>query len=148
MTGNWLTLESITNALTVNLGSGPGDEVTDGTNTLNWENDVIDMLTVSGEGNDTVTGNSAANFLQILDGDSDTGDPGGDDMVSGEGGNDRIRSLDEGGNDTVDGGEGDDTIDVKDGFGGDSVDCGEGNDTVSYDEGLDPNPERCETLNS
>jgi hypothetical protein len=38
----------------------------------------------------------AANFLQILDGDSDTGDPDGDDMVSGEGGNDRIRSLDEG----------------------------------------------------
>jgi serralysin len=109
--------------LTIRLTPGAGPEVkTKGaTNTVNWEGHVIDEI-LSGNGDDTITGDALANNL--------------------DGGY---------GKDTIFGAGGDDHINVADGSGGDSVDCGEDliggadNDTVFFDAG--DTVSYCETQN-
>ena len=95
----------VTYDLIVDLRSGAGPEArnTSGTNTINWGGNVIDVV-ASGDGDDRITGNAAANALH---------------------GN--------GGADTISGGDGDDEIWVIDSFTGDTVHCGAGEDTVVYD---------------
>ena len=48
--------------VTFRLEAGIGDEVTDGTNKINWTGNLIENVT-AGSGNDTLIGNSGANFL-------------------------------------------------------------------------------------
>jgi Ca2+-binding RTX toxin-like protein len=95
--------------ITLESDSGPRPEVSKGTNTINWDGNVIDNVNVSlGSSNDTITGNSRANFIATNAG-------GGNDNISGGGGNDFINVRDRAPNDTVD--------------------CGAGNDRVSFDVG-------------
>src|SRR5262249_30574192 len=47
-------LSAITNNLTINLTSSSGNEVTDGTNTINWSSSVIENV-FSGSGSDTMS---------------------------------------------------------------------------------------------
>jgi len=97
--------------VTFNLTSSDSDEVTDGTDTINWSWDVIETVK-AGTGNDIINGNSFANLL------------------SGNAGND---SLNGGfGNDTLDGGAGNDLYTFINGFGIDSVSDSGGNDTFLY----------------
>jgi Ca2+-binding RTX toxin-like protein len=100
--------------LVVDLVSGTGPEAKDesGTNTINWEGNVIETV-VSGNGDDHITGNAA------------------DNVINGNGGNDTI--LGKAGDDTTIGGDGDDEIDVDDQSFDDNVYCGAGEDTVYYD---------------
>jgi Ca2+-binding RTX toxin-like protein len=103
--------ENFSCTITTNLNSGLLPEVTnsDNTSTVNWKGDVISIV-IGSTGNDTVTGNDAANDIfdgEELDTDADT--------ISGAGAND--------------------LLDVRDGAGDDEVACGEGNDTVYFDEG-------------
>lgn len=76
----------------------------DGTNTLNWEGDIVDQVIDLSAGDDHIRGNGHANLLAGFDGDNSVRARGGDDM-----------------------------IDVGDGSGGDIVNCGEGEDTVIRD---------------
>jgi Ca2+-binding RTX toxin-like protein len=94
-----------TDAVIVDLVSGPGPEARDasGANTISWDGSVIDTVS-GGDGDDQITGNAVAN--RIVGGD---------------------------GADTINGAEGDDSIYVTDGSVGDTVHCGAGEDTVSYD---------------
>ncbi len=87
-----------TNALTINLTSGTGHEVTDGTNTINWAGDIIEVAEGSFN-SDMIYGNSGANTLRGQDGNdtiyagqgNDSIDAGsGDDFISGEEGNDTV----------------------------------------------------------
>lgn len=71
-----------------------------------------------GLGNDTLTGNDAANHLNGSD---------GDDVVSGGGGNDLLEGWH--GNDTLTGGDGNDNLNGQDG--NDILSGGAGNDTIS-----------------
>jgi Ca2+-binding RTX toxin-like protein len=111
-TGNRVYLLTTTTgnmAITLESDSGPLPEVRNGTNTINWDGNVIDNVNVSlGSSNDTITGNSRANFIATYAG---------------------------GGNDNISGGGGDDSINVGDRAGNDTVDCGDGNDKVSFDAG-------------
>jgi Ca2+-binding RTX toxin-like protein len=84
-------------------GSGPEAKDASGTNTLNWDGNVVDTV-YGGAGNDNITGDASANAL-----------------FAGTGA------------DTVFGGEGDVYISVVDKFTGDTVHCGAGEDTVGYD---------------
>lgn len=93
---NQLNLSSVTSALTINLNSGAGNEVTDGTNTINWTGNLFTYV-YSGSGNDTITGDSDVNAL--LGG-------GGNDIISAGDGNDVLNG--EVGNDTLNGGNGND----------------------------------------
>ncbi|WP_299593059.1 M10 family metallopeptidase C-terminal domain-containing protein, partial [uncultured Tateyamaria sp.] len=88
---------------------------------------------ILGSGNDTVTGNTAANNIITSDGnDVVTGDRGNDTIIGGEG-ND---SLNGGGDaDSVSGGNGDDTI--LGGSGYDTLRGGAGNDTINGGDGRD-----------
>ncbi len=96
-------------AITLESDSGPLPEVRNGTNTINWDGNVIDNVNVSlGSSNDTITGNSRANSITTYAG---------------------------GGNDNISSGGGDDSINVRDRAGNDTVDCGDGNDKVSFDAG-------------
>lgn len=99
----------------VNLASdsGPAPEVRSKSDnsTVNWDGDVIDAVRDS-PGDDTISGNSAANYI-----------------YAGYAGTSRPYS----GDDTVSAGDGDDVIYVTDDSGGDTVECGEGNDTVYRD---------------
>ena len=85
-TGHTVQFNLVTNNLTVNLTSGPGPEVKNATtgSTLNWEDNLIDIV-VSGKGDDTVIGRAVAD--KIVDpGGSDDQDTifagGGDDFIS------------------------------------------------------------------
>jgi Ca2+-binding RTX toxin-like protein len=104
----------VMNNLVVDLAPGPGPEAKDagGTNTVNWEGDVIYNV-YGGYGDDNITGNAADNVIN--------GNVGDDAIVGGEG------------DDTIDGYWGDDVIDVDDQSFGDNVHCGPGQDTVYYD---------------
>ena len=115
--------------LTINLLSdtaSPEVMNTAGTSTINWPNNIIFFVRTDNDGNDTITGNSAANIINTWPG-------GGSDSVSARGG--------------------DDYIDVRDGVGNDTVDCGEDisafdwdNDEVHYDTGdVLVTPSHCET---
>ncbi len=97
-------------SVTINLVSGAGNEVTDGTNTINWAGDVIENFIASGSGSLIVDGSSAANSLTTHS---------GNDVIRGQGGNDTITAAT--GNDTLDGGTGDDTYSFANGWGNDSI---------------------------
>ena len=102
-----MRFDFMSSALTINLTSNPLEpEVKNaaGTGTINWSNSVISTVSSLATGDDTITGNAAANSI-----------------------------LSANGFDIVYGGEGDDFIDVDDGAGADWVDCGPGNDTVAYE---------------
>ena len=111
-TGNrvyFLTTTTGQMVITLESDSGPLPEVSNGTNTINWDGNVIDNVNVSlGSSNDTIKGNSRANFITTNFG---------------------------GGNDKISGGGGNDSINVRDRALGDTVDCGAGNDTVTFDAG-------------
>ena len=94
--------------LIVDLRSGAGTEAKNesGTNTIDWEGNVVDSV-YSGAGDDRITGNALANVI--------SGNRGAD---------------------TIFGGEGDDDIHVYDGYTTDAVYCGPGEDTVSFDVGI------------
>jgi Ca2+-binding RTX toxin-like protein len=109
---------------TLNSDSGPVPEVTnsENTSTVNWSGSVISIV-IGSTGNDTITGNDAAN-----------------DIFDGEG-----RETDR---DTISGAGGDDLIDVQDGAADDKVECGEGNDTVYFDQEIElVVPDECEEKN-
>lgn len=137
-------------AITVNLSTGSASGTEIGTDTLISIEDVI-----GGEGSDTITGSTAANYIfgglgddTITGGDGDdvlTGAEGADsldgeagsDSLSGKEGADTLNGgsgqdvLEGGaGNDTLSGGDDDDVLDG--GAGSDSLDGGGGSDTASY----------------
>jgi Ca2+-binding RTX toxin-like protein len=93
------------NSLIVDLKPGTGPEAKDesGTNTLNWEGNVIDTI-AGGDGDDRFAGNASANVFFA--------GPGAD---------------------TIHGGGGRDQVYVHDGSTADTVHCGPGEDTVYYD---------------
>jgi Ca2+-binding RTX toxin-like protein len=97
-----LDLSGTTTNLTVNLVSGAGDEVTDGTNTVNWSSDAIENL-MGGSGNDSITGNSSANRL--------TGGSGNDTLTGGAG-NDTYILANSWGIDSINDSAGTDTVDL------------------------------------
>lgn len=109
--------------LVVNLNSDSGSlpEVTNesGTDTINWDGNVISNVFGNTQGDDTLTGNDTANFIRTRHG-----------------------------NDTISSGGGDDEIDVADVSGGDSVECGDGNDTVYYDPPRPANDDPGDTVSS
>jgi hypothetical protein len=57
--------------VTINLASGTGPEVTDGTNSFNWSGNVIEDAFL-GPGNDQVSQNSSSNVMADFAGGSDT----------------------------------------------------------------------------
>lgn len=106
----------VTDSLTINLTAGPGPQVKNatGTNTIDWEGNVISGV-ISGQGSDHITGNLQANVIY-----DNYASPADFDSISTGGGND--------------------VINVDDGPSGDTVNCGESlvflptdNDTVYYD---------------
>lgn len=110
----------VTEDLVVKLVSGDGPEVkaAGGTGTVEWEGNAINQVS-GGSGDDRITGNLAANFVNAGSGA-----------------------------DTVFGGGGDDYIRVNDSSTGDVVDCGEDvfgsdRDTVYFDTG-DQIADNCE----
>jgi len=105
----------VTDDLIIDLVSGTGPEAKDksGTNTINWDGNVIDTVH-SGDGDDRITGNASANLI--------LGNSGTDTIFGGKG------------DDRIYGENGDDKIYVNDGSSGDIVHCGAGEDTVKYDE--------------
>lgn len=107
-----VNMAAVTANLTINLTAGAGDEITDGTNTVNWTGNIIERAT-GGSGNDSITGNSAIN---VLNGSA------GDDTLSGLGGDD-----------TLYGGTGNDSLDGGDGFDVYLFESGWNNDTITAD---------------
>jgi Ca2+-binding RTX toxin-like protein len=94
---------------------------------------VEDVL--SGDGGDTVTGNSDANRI---------GAGSGADVIGGRGGNDTL--IARGGADTVNGGAGDDNLDLDEDGEADTATCGDGTDTVTADA-IDHVAADCEIVN-
>jgi Ca2+-binding RTX toxin-like protein len=111
----------VTADVIVDLRSGAGPEAEDksGTNTINWDGNVVDTV-IGGTGDDHIMGNASANLI--------TGSRG-DDTIFGGRGNDEIRVLDDSSGDTVHCGAGEDTVlyDITDLVGvlRDSVDLGD-----------------------
>lgn len=97
--------------VTFNLAAGAGNEVTDGTSTINWSGDIVENVK-AGSGNDSITGNSLANSL--------IGGTGNDTLNGGAG------------NDTLDGGAGDDVYQFALGYGTDTVTDVSGTDTLDF----------------
>jgi Ca2+-binding RTX toxin-like protein len=118
--------EDFAGAITTNMrsDSGPLPEVAyaEGGSTVDWKGDVVAVV-VGSTGDDTVTGNGAANLIfdgEGLDTDRDT--------ISAAGGND--------------------LIDVQDEAADDKVECGGGHDTVYFDQELElVFPDECEEKN-
>lgn len=115
---DWLDGAALTSRVRIDLGSGRA--LIDGVDAtvLGVEH------AVSGDGDDRLLGNGAANRLHGMRGDDTVTGRGGDDNVNGEAGNDILRGVD--GNDTLRGGDGIDTL-----LGGNNNDllvCGRGND--------------------
>ncbi|MCP1470897.1 serralysin [Sphingobium sp. OAS761] len=79
-----------------------------------------------GSGNDSITGNSAANVIHGNGGNDSIDGSSGDDTLYGEAGNDYLMGGD--GNDTLYGGDGDDVIDGS--YGTDVIYGGNGNDVI------------------
>ena len=107
--GHMVDFRLVTDGLTINMTSGTGPEVKNAseTNTVNWDNDLIDAV-FDGQGNDTIFGRDVGDNIQAL----------------------------AGGIDVVGAGGGDDLVFAKDGVGGDMIDCGAGtNDVVIRDAG-------------
>ncbi len=107
--------ESFAGTIETNLISSSAAEVTNpsGTSTVNWDGNVITFVSGS-SGDDTVTGNDAANEIY---------DDAGPDYGTGPD------------TDAITAGGGNDFIVVQDGDTDDVVDCGEGSDTVYFDAG-------------
>ncbi len=143
-----LDLTSLTANLTVNLTSTAGDEVTDGTNTINWSSHVIENF-YSGSGADTITGSAYINIIHAGEGNDSVNAIHSDDEIKGEEGNDTLRG--DLGDDTLYGGSGDDSLlgesnddliyggDDEEGIGdgNDILNGGSGNDTLYGGEGQD-----------
>jgi len=114
-------------------------------NLVIFDTTVIENL-VAWSGNDTITGNAAANVIEGGEGDDNVAGgsnadslsgglgrdilngEGGDDTLDGGSGNDRL--FGSSGNDTLRGGEGDDVLNG--GSGADVIDGGAGTDQASY----------------
>jgi len=113
----------VTEELVITLNAGEGPEVTDtsGTNTINWEGNVIYQV-IGAEGDDQITGNALSNLL--------TGGPAGTDTIFGRAGNGEIDVLD---------GSPDDTVDCGENFVGDTD-----SDFVLYHPGDDIDLTNCE----
>jgi Ca2+-binding RTX toxin-like protein len=105
--------ENLTGPVTTNLNSdsGPTPEVTNAqsASTVNWEGNVITFVFGS-SGDDTVTGNDAANEIYDDAGPAFYGTPPDTDAISAGGGNDFIVVQDGDSDDTVNCGAGDDTV--------------------------------------
>jgi len=107
-TGHRVRFDGVTEGLIIDLSSRAEHEVRlrNGTltNTLDWDNDLIDVVTNDGKGNDIIIGRLVADNIQPS--------AGGKDSINARSGDDFIYTLD----DTVD-----------------SIECGEGNDEVRKD---------------
>ena len=106
-TAHWVRFDFVTANLTIDLNSGPGPEVKNApkTNTLNWEDDLIDGV-IDGGGDDTITGREVGDNIQTFGGSDDT------DTVFGGGGADFLYTGDNDGDDVIDCGEGDGVTDT------------------------------------
>jgi Ca2+-binding RTX toxin-like protein len=107
--GQQIRFDDVTLDLVVNMNSGAGHEVTalEGTATLDWENDLIDIVLL-GDGDDSVTGRPIADNIQLFGG----------------------------GEDVIQSGAGDDFVYMLDGEPNDAVSCGPGtNDQARVDPG-------------
>jgi len=106
-TAHWVRFDFVTYDLIIDLNSRAEPEVRPRngtlTNTLDWENDLIDGA-FDGEGDDVIIGRLVADNFQLFN--------GGADSVNARGGDDFIYAAD----DTVD-----------------EIECGEGNDQVRKD---------------
>lgn len=118
---DWLIFQ-LTVPLTIDLVPSPDrDEVSSGTNTINFASKVVIEWVQGGSVNDTIKGNSANNYLSGA---------GGHDTLSGRGGNDRLVGdivvFGNVGNDILKGGPGRDKLDGGPGhdnlYGGDDED--------------------------
>lgn len=101
--GNTDTVDfsAITSAIVANLNSGTGNEVSDGTNTVNWASSVIENI-ITGSGNDGIDGNSSANSIQSGAGaDTMDGFAGNDTLNGGDGNDVYVFSITGWGNDTI-----------------------------------------------
>ncbi len=109
-TGNYAHFDFVRGDLTINLNSKAGPEAKNAsrTSTLNWDNNLIDVV-VDGEGNDTIIGRNVRDGLQASNGGVDT--------INANGGDDFVYARDSSGAE-VD---------------GDQIDCGNGNDMVAMD---------------
>jgi Ca2+-binding RTX toxin-like protein/subtilisin-like proprotein convertase family protein len=105
-----VNLATVTSNLNVNLGAGAGNEVSDGTSTINWS-DTIENIT-TGSGIDTINGTS------------------GDNSITSGAGSDAIWAA--GGNDTTDGGDGNDRYVYTGAWGSDSILDSFGTDTLDF----------------
>jgi len=113
-------LSSVTSDLNVIMWSTNDPEVTDGTNTVNWDSPIFNIRT--GSGNDSINGDGASNSVSSGSGDDTIYGWDGDDTLNGETGND---SLDGGnganiyifnndwGNDTINSSSSSDYVDLR-----------------------------------
>ncbi|QJQ09910.1 heme peroxidase [Pseudomonas putida] len=93
----------------------------------------VELLTFTGAGNFTGTGNGLANTLNGAAGNDTLNGDGGNDILNGNAGNDTLNG--DAGNDQLFGGLGADSLNG--GGGDDSLDGGDGNDTLLGDNGND-----------
>jgi Ca2+-binding RTX toxin-like protein len=105
-----LVAEDLSITLTSDSGPKPEASNASGTNTVNWDANVIETVD-AGSGSDTIKGNDLANTFDLINGNPPYGA------------------------DTVFGGGGDDTIYAEDGEHNDTVNCGEGTDVAQHDTG-------------
>jgi hypothetical protein len=96
-TGHGVRLDGVGDNLTINLNSGPSPEVRNEstTNRLNWDNNLIDVVS-DGKGDDTITGRDVADNIQPFS--------------SRNGGDDFVYSVDDDSPDVIDCGDGNDTV--------------------------------------
>lgn len=120
------------NNFIINLNSGDGPEITDGTATVNWDGDIIEYAT-AGSGNDLLLGNAANNKLSGRDGMDTLYGGAGNDSLYGGLHNDQLNGDE--GNDILYGESGDDLLNGDEGA--DSLYGGEGHDTLNGGTGND-----------
>jgi Ca2+-binding RTX toxin-like protein len=138
---DWLIFHIASGAVTVDLIPSPNrNEVSSGTNKINFAQMVVIEWVQGGPDSDTIKGNDARNYLSGA---------GGNDTLAGRKGNDRlVGDIVEFGNngndilnggpgrDILNGGPGNDTFFAKDGE-ADVITCGDGGDVVYSDPSLD-----------
>lgn len=130
--GTWdrVSFDSVSNNLTINLTSSGSAEVSDGTNTVNWSSSEIEDV-FAGQGQDSVTGNSANNSIWGFWGNDTLVGGAGADTLDGGGDNDVLSGGTA--NDTLYGGAGNDTYQFATGDGQDVISDTENSDTVLFD---------------
>ena len=106
-----VNLSAVTTALSVNMAPSSGNEVSDGTNLINWS-DTIENLT-TGSGNDTVNGTSGDNMITLGAGSDAVWGAAGNDNLDGGDGNDRYVYTGAWGNDWIQDSSGIDTLDFR-----------------------------------